>query len=230
MSTGNESGIKNNPGIPGCFQYLKSDETEILNDKKTRLTYLQAETLFKQGAFAPYVLYIVNGLVKVYLQTGYEKQINLRLSKTDDFLAFSSVFGENVYTYSTVALRDTEICMIDKSALKQLLLKNPDFAMQITSRNYSYENHLLEIIKNMSYKQMRGKLASTLLYLSSEEFSEENVFQYLTRKDLADFSSITTESAIKFIKEFEKEGLLNVDGRNIAVLNKNAMNEISMRG
>lgn len=230
MSTENESVNKKDTGIPKCFQYLQSEEAVILDNKKTRLTYLQGETLFKQGAFAPYVLYIVDGLVKVYLQTGHEKQVNLRLAKSDDFLAFSSVFHENVYAYSAVALRDTEICMIDKSALKQLLLKNPDFAMQITSRNFGYENHLLEIIKNISYKQMRGKLASSLVYLSSDIFHHENVFQYLSRQDIADFSSITTESAIKFLKEFEKEDLIKVNGRNITILNTKGLHEISQRG
>ena len=41
---------------------------EALNElagQKTRLTYLKGETLFKQGAFAPFVLYVVKGLVKI---------------------------------------------------------------------------------------------------------------------------------------------------------------------
>jgi len=60
---------------------------------------------FKQGAFSPYVIHVVEGIVLVYLQTGYDKQINLRLSTTGDFLAFSSVFGENIYNYSAIFKR-----------------------------------------------------------------------------------------------------------------------------
>lgn len=203
---------------------------EVLKENKTRITYLKGETIFKQGAFAPFVIYVVDGLVKVYLQTGYEKQINISLAKSGDFLAFSSVFGENIHTYSTLALKDSEICMIEKESLKEILIQNPLFALQITSKNYRHERHLLEIIKNVSYKQMRGKLATALLYLSQEEFIKEEVFSYLTRQDIADFASISAESAIKFLKEFEKENMIQLSGKDILIVNHSKLEAISKNG
>uniref|UniRef100_UPI00321692DE Crp/Fnr family transcriptional regulator n=1 Tax=uncultured Draconibacterium sp. TaxID=1573823 RepID=UPI00321692DE len=205
------------------------DFTELAQHK-TRVQYLKGENIFKQGAFAPYVIYVVEGLVKVYLQTGFDKQINISISKPGDFLAFSSIFGESVHTYSTQAIINTEICMIEKESLKKILLENPEYALKITSKNYSYEKHLLEIIKNVSYKQMRGKLASSLLYLSGEDFKGKNIFQFLTRQDLADFASISTESAIKFLKEFEKEGLLKLKGKAIEITDVVKLQNISKNG
>lgn len=213
-----------------CFHEQYQDEFESIRDKKKQLIYLQGENLFKQGAFAPYVMYIIDGLVKVYLQTGYDKQINIRLAKTGDFLAFSSVFGENIYQYSALALKDSTICMIDKTALNELLLEKPDFAMQITSGNIKNENHLYEIIKNISYKQMRGKLASALRYLSSDTLKNESVFKYLSRLDIADFASISTESAIKFLKEFEKEGMISLEKKDIRIIDHAQLAEIEKRG
>lgn len=201
-----------------------------LEEHKTRVHYLKGENIFKQGAFAPYVIYVVTGLVKVYLQTGFEKQINVSISKPGDFLAFSSIFGETVHTYSTQALTNAEICMIEKESLKQILLENPVFALKITSENYRNEKLLLEIIKNVSYKQMRGKLASSLLYLSQDDFLNENIFQFLTRQDIADFASISTESAIKFLKEFEKESMIKLSGKNIDILDIAKLNSISKNG
>lgn len=198
-----------------------------LSQNKTRITYLKGETIFKQGAFAPYVLYVVRGMVKVYLQTGYEKQINISLALPGDFLAFSSLFGENIYTYSAVAIKDSEMCMIEKESLKNLLLRNPEFALEVTSQNYKNERHLLEVIKNISYKQMRGKLASTLLYLSQEQYLKENIFEFLNRQELADFASISAESAIKFLKEFEKEGLIELQGKNIIISNQPKLENVS---
>jgi CRP/FNR family transcriptional regulator len=77
---------------------------------------------------------------------------------------------------------------------------------------------------------MRGKLASALLYLSSEEFLEEDVFQYLIRQDIADFASVTIESAVKFIKEFEKEGILKLMGKDLKITDKHMLEEIARRG
>ena len=221
---------KNMEGQSCCFHELYRDEFNSISNKKRQLNYLQGENLFKQGAFAPYVMYIIDGLVKVYLQTGYDKQINLRLAQKGDFLAFSSVFGENIYHYSALALKDSTICMIDKEALNRLLIEKPDFAMKITSRNIHNEHHLYGIIKNISYKQMRGKLASALIYLSADEFKNAGVFNYLSRQDIADFASISTESAIKFLKEFEKEGVIYLENKNIIIADRIRLKEIERRG
>ncbi|GAB1452466.1 hypothetical protein MASR2M47_25220 [Draconibacterium sp.] len=207
-----------------------SDELKILDQHKTRITYLRGENIFKQGAFAPYVLYVVSGLIKVYLQTGYDKQINIGIAQRGDYLAFSSIFGENIHTYSTQAISDAEICMIEKESLKNALLHNPDFALQITSKNYGIERHLLEIIKNLSYKQMRGKLATSLLYLSQDEFLKQNIFEFLSRQDVADFASISTESAIKFLKEFEKEDIVKLNGKEINIVNQEKLEQLGKNG
>jgi CRP-like cAMP-binding protein len=226
MSNGHSENIHHIPSHSGLTEKFP----EVLNQLaqfKIRITYLKGETIFKQGAFAPYVLYVVQGLAKVYLQTGYEKQINISLAKTGDFLAFSSIFGENIHTYSSLALKDSEICMIEKESLKEILLGNPQFALEVTSKNYRNERHLLEIIKNLSYKQMRGKLASTLLYLSQEDFLKENVFETLTRQEIADFASISAESAIKFLKEFEKEKIIRLRGKEIEIIETHKLEIIS---
>ena len=201
-----------------------------LNAYKTRVQYLKGETIFKQGAFAPYVMYVVEGLVKVYLQTGVDKNMSISVATEGEFLAFSSVFGEPVHTYSAQAISNTQICMIEKESLKQILLDNPQFALKITSQNYRNERHLFEVIKNISYKQMRGKLASALLYLSQEEFMKKNIFEFLTRQDIADFASISAESAIKFLKEFEKENIITLNGKNIVVDDAAQLLNISKNG
>ena len=212
------------------MQDLSEDEFDFLRNKKKQLLYTKGENIFKQGAFAPYVMYVLSGLVKVYLQTGRNKKVNISIAKQGDFLAFSSVFGEEVYTYSTVAITDAQICMIEKDRLKQFLFKNNKFAMRITSDNYKNERHLLSIIANISYKQMRGKIASSLLYLSADAFLAEYIFQHLTRQDIADFASISTESAIKFLKEFEKDGILKLSGKEITILDYDRMVSIAKRG
>lgn len=209
---------------------LSDSNKELLRYKKKELFYQKGENIFKQGAFAPYVMLVQKGLVKLYLQTGYNKQINIRIAKPGDFLAFSSVFGEDSYTYSSLALKNSEICMIDKDGLKQILFDNNEFAMQITSNNYKNEKHLLNIISNISHKQMRGKLAAALLYLSAKEFLDEQIFQYLSRQDIADFASITTESAIKFLKEFEKEGIIKIEGKEISIIKPHELEGISEKG
>ena len=215
---------------PDCFQLISRQELETLGENRTQLTYLKGETIFKQGAFAPHVLFIQSGLIKVYLQTGKHKIQNLWIARAGDFLAFSSVFGEKVYRCSAMALKDSELLMINKERLGSLLKTNPEFGFRITSKNYASENHLLDLVASLSYKQMRGKLASSLIYLSSERFVADNIFLYLSRQDIADFASISAESVIKFLKEFEKDGIVHLEGKNIAVVKGEKLKEISETG
>ncbi|MEJ2596513.1 MAG: Crp/Fnr family transcriptional regulator [bacterium] len=193
---------------PDCFHLISREEFETLNRKQTQLTYERGEHIFKQGAFAPHVLFIQTGLVKVYLQTGIKKHLNLWIARRGDFLGFSTIFGAENYPYSSVALMDSELLMIEKVSLKELLRSNPEFALRITSKNYGTEQHLLDIVTNLSYKQMRGKLASSLLYHSSEVFLREDIFNFLSRQDIADFASISVENVVRFLKEFEQEGIV----------------------
>ena len=215
---------------PDCFRLISRDELDSLSEKRSQVNYLRGETLFKQGALAPHVLFVQTGLVKVYLQTGPRKQQNLWLARSGDFLAFSSMFGKKVYPYSAMSLKDTEILMIDKESLSALLRNNPEFAFRITSRNFSSENHLLDIISSLSYKQMRGKLATALLYLGDETLAGEEVFRCLTRQDIADFASISVESVIRFLKEFQREGILSLDNKDINIVDQNRLQDISKHG
>lgn len=209
---------------------LSENEKEFLKHQRKQLRYLKGETIFKQGAFAPYVIYVQSGLIKIYLQAVDSKQMNISIAKPGDFLAFGAVFGEEEYSYSAVPIKDSDICMIDKDGLKELLFKNNDFAMQISSNNYKLEKHHMNIIASLSYKQMRGKLASALLYLSSEELKDEKVFQYLSRQDIAGFAAISNESGIKFLKEFEKENILRLNNKDIEIIDPVRLNTISKMG
>jgi CRP/FNR family transcriptional regulator len=109
-------------------------------------------------------------------------------------------------------------------------MNNNEFAMQITASNYRTEKHLYEVIASMSYNQMRGKMASALLYLSAKELVDEGIFQHLTRQDIADFATISTESAIKFLKEFEKDRIIRLSGKDIYILDFERLQDIAKKG
>lgn len=204
--------------ISACFQNLPPDEIVFLSKYKTQVSFLKGETIFKQGAFTSHVLFLNGGIALTYMQTG-NKRINIRLARQGDYLAFSTIFNRNTYQYSAISLSDSSVCMIDKEALKEVIMRNPDFAWKIISKNNLNESRYLNIIDNLWYKQMRGKLASTILYLTSEEFKDDKVFQLITRQDIADFASITVESAVRFLKEFENDGFISLEGKEIIVRN-----------
>ncbi len=206
------------------------DEFLELKESRTRLSYAGGENIFKQGAFSPYVLYIINGLARTYVATGQGKQVNLRIAKAGEFLGLSAVFGESHYLTSAIALKDTLVCMINKDSFGSLLKDHNEFAMQLIAQNFLNEHRMIEIIRSLNYNQMRGKLASAILYLSDEKFLNEEVFQLLTRQDIADFASISLESSVRFLKEFDKENIISLDGREIVISDREKLKSISASG
>jgi CRP-like cAMP-binding protein len=216
--------------LSGCFANLPEKEMEYLSKHKTQVKYYKGEMLFKQGAFAPHVLFVNEGHVLAYLQIGRIKQLNIRILRQGDLMAFSSLFENLTYLYSAVALSDVTLCMIEKEALKKILLRNPDVALKIMEKNCSEENRYLHIINNISYKQMPGKLAAALLYLNQELFKEDDIYELLTRKNIADFAGITVESTVKFLKEFEAEGMLELSGKQVNILDIEKLTNIYQHG
>jgi len=80
------------------------------------------------------------------------------------------------------------------------------------------------------YKQMNGRMADTLLYIAAIQKEKPEIFQLLSRKDLADFAGISTESTVKLLKSFEKDGLLELHEKDIILTNHESLVEISRRG
>jgi CRP-like cAMP-binding protein len=213
-----------------CFQLLSLPEVELIRSSKTQVLFRKGENLTKQGAFASYVLFVMDGFVKQYVEGDGNHNFNLRIVQTGEFLGLSSVFTKETFAYSTVAMIDTRVFLIDKEAIAKVLQQNGAFAFGII-RRYSEQNAgLYDAIRNLMYKQMNGRIADALIYLSSEEFSGLDIFTHLSRKDIADFAGLSTESTVKLLKSFEKDGLISLDEKNIKILNMKALMEISKRG
>jgi CRP/FNR family transcriptional regulator len=213
-----------------CFKKLIPSELEFINQKKTQIIYRKGENICKQGAFASYVLYISDGLVKLYLENPNEKYTNIKLLKTSEFIGLSSIYGDNIYNYSTIALTDSTMCLIEKDSFRKLLNDNGRFASEVIKWYCKNEKQLFNKIKSLSNKQMYGRLADTLLYFDSQDFKREKIFSTLSRKDIAEFAGLSTESTVRLLTEFKNDHIIDIDRKEIKILNPALLNEISKRG
>lgn len=212
-----------------CFSFLTPEELDLLNSRKTKLLYKKGEQLFKEGALASNVILVLNGLIKKYAEDS-NSSLNLGIAAPGDFLAFGASFGIDKYVYSAGAIVDTDVCMIDQTALVNVFKQNREFSYRIAAKNLKKEEELIRIIKSQGFKQMRGKLAQALIYLSSPQFLIYDVFTYLSRQDIAEFANISIESTVKILKEFEKEKIIKMEGKKIEISDKSRMENIAFHG
>lgn len=213
-----------------CFKQLIPSELEFINHNKTQITYRKGENICKENAYASNVLYIADGLVKLYLESFNNKHLNLSVLNTSEYIGLSSIYGDNMYHYSAVALEDSTICMINKDSFRKLLHDNGHFASVIVHWYCKRETQLFKKLRSLGHKQMHGRLADTLLYLCDSRFDQDRLFHSLARKDIADFACLSTESTVRLLKELESDGVIELESKLVKILDHKRLVKISKRG
>jgi len=213
-----------------CFQLLTPDEVTLVRASKTQVLFRKGDNLTKQGAFASYVLFIINGLIKQYIEGDGSKNFNLRIIRPGEFVGLSSVFTKNTFNYSSIALTDSQAYLVEKDTIAKVVKQNGMFGFNIIKRYCEQNSNLFDTLRNTLYRQMNGRMAETLLYIDGLKDEYPDIFQLLSRKDIADFAGTSTESAVKLLKTFEKDGLITLNEKDIVVEKKNEMMEIAKRG
>jgi CRP/FNR family transcriptional regulator len=213
-----------------CFQMLSPRELELVRASKTQVLFRKGDSLTKQGTFASYILFVINGICKQYIEGYDSKSFNMRIVQPGEFVGLSAVFTKNIFNYSTVALTDCYAFLIEKDVIAKVIQKNGLFGLNIIKRYCEQNSNLFSTLQNVLYKQMNGRISETLLYLDSIKESHPDIFLLLSRKDIADFAAISTESAVKLLKNFEKEGLIELQDKDVIIRDKKALEDISKRG
>lgn len=213
-----------------CFQMLGHDEVELVRASKTQVLFRKGDNLTKQGAFASYVLFIIKGIAKQYVEGDGIKNYNLRIIKPGEFVGLSSVFTKNRFNYSSIALTDCQVLLVENDVIENVVKHNGMFGFNIIKRYCEQNANLFDTVRSIIYKQMNGRMADTLLYIDGFKAETPEIFQLLSRKDIADFAGVSTESAVKLLKSFEKDGLIKLNEKDIQILNNDSLVQIGKIG
>lgn len=213
-----------------CFQLLSQEETELVKASKTQILFRKGDNLTKQGAFASYVLFIIKGLAIQYIEGEIKRSFNLRIIKPGEFVGLSSVFTKNTFNYSSAAITDCQVILVEKETIAHLVKQNGEFGYNLIRRYCKQNADLTETLQAVLFKQMSGRIAEILIYLDNIKTEFPDIFHHLSRKNIADFAGISTESAVKLLKSLEQEAIINLNDKNIFIVDKNRLEKISKNG
>jgi CRP/FNR family transcriptional regulator len=211
------------------FKTLVKHELERINENRFQVIYKSGEVIFKQGTPSPYFVCITSGLAKIYIE-GYGKNLILALIKPVDYIFGPGIYVDNRHYYSAAAVEESTACLVDVTIFKQLIRENPDFAQEFITRVSHQAIFNFEQLIGLTQKQMHGRIADALYYLSEKIYSSNPFEMTISRQDLADLSGMSKESAIRILKEFREEGILSMEGRFIEILNMNRLLRIRETG
>ena len=75
----------------------------------------------------------------------------------------------------------------------------------------------------MAYSSVRKKTAQTILQFAKIMNKKPEDSIKISRYDLANVAGIATESLIRTLSGFKKEGIIEIEGRNIRILRLEAL-------
>jgi len=213
-----------------CFDRLSEQEKKDLDANSVKVKYDKGEVICKQGSMVSNVMYVEQGLVKVYLDDGI-KSLVLKIIPDGNLVGLASVSKDNnVYQYSARAYVDSTIRQIDVNFFRDMLEKNPGFAKDVIDILSANSVQIYGRFFCMTHKQAFGRLADIILCLSDRIFKNTEFELPLTRKELAELSGMSTESVIRMLKKFNEEGLINLEGKRFKVLDYARLQKISITG
>jgi CRP/FNR family transcriptional regulator len=212
-----------------CFDVLTEEEKEILAKNTVDIRYRKGEVIAKQGSFASHVIYLTEGLVKVYIEG--KKDLVLKIVPPDHFIGLSSIYdGNNAFIYAAAPYIDSEASLIDVNVFKNLIRRNPRFAYQIINIQNENAAQVYGRFYCLTRKQSHGLVADLILCLATRVFKSDKFCLPITRNDLADLTGLSIESVLRIMKEFKEDGLIETKGKNIEVLNMDSLRKISQFG
>lgn len=231
MNTNNyENTCANFTHQTSCFDQLSEQEKELVKKNQVTVVYKKGETICKQGSFASHIMFLEEGLVKVYLE-GNPRNLILTITPSNHLVGLPSIYeGNNTFLYSVSTYIDSTVRLIDVNIFKQLIRSNANFASKIINILNENTAQAYGRFYCLTRKQLHGRLADILLCLSDRIFKSESFNLPLSRNDLGELTSMSTESVIRIMKEFKDDNLIKVSGKVIEILDHKRMLKISEVG
>ena len=204
------------------FNSLKSltrQELMRVSACKTGKIYKKGQVIFEEGETLNGVYCVRDGVCKLTKLSENGKDQVVKLVVKGGLLGKRSLVTEQKTNLSAVALNDMEMCFIPKSEIMADLVKNPKFTMDVLKKMANDLKDSDISLVNMAQKSVKRRMAEILIYIY-DNFGT-NADDYLniviSREDYASIVGTATESAIRILSQFKKEGLISTKGKQIKI-------------
>lgn len=212
------------------FKHLSNDEMSDMCYSKKEKSFKKGEIIIEEGTPIDSFTYLKEGLVKLFKRIDNSRDQIITVAKPFDFVSLLSVFSSKTYTFSVSALEDSTVCIVDLDMIKNLIRRNGNFAIDIIEKLNIASDSIIKSYLDRNRKNLRGRIAYILLYFSEEIYKNE-VFEIpVSRKEIAELIEMTTENVIRVMSEFRRDKIIQINGKEITILNKEMLKKICNAG
>ncbi|WP_452600399.1 response regulator [Pontimicrobium sp. MEBiC01747] len=202
-----------------------TDEIRTLNDLKNFFddngevfNFNKGSEIYTEGQHSNYIYLISKGVIKCYKFDEQGKELTTALHKEDDLFGYTSFTESLPYQETATAIQNCELVGIATSELKTILNTNHKVALELIQLLTNDLTGVKEQLLQMAYSSVHKKTAATLLKFAEKLDRKPGEAIKISRNDLASVAGIATETLIRTMSRFKKEGLIDIEGRNIKIL------------
>lgn len=208
---------------------LNKEELIKLAACKTSFTIKKGESIFEEGDIVNGIYCVTTGACKLSKLSPNGKDQIIKLVKAGELLGQRSMISDEAANLSAVALEDMEVCFIPKSEVINMFDNNNKFSMNMMKTICGDLKDASEHMISISQKTVKERLAETLLYLEDTFGKNEDgsLRIQLSREELAGMTGTATESCIRLLSDFNKNGLIELNGKKIVLKNISKLKRIA---
>lgn len=211
------------------FSLLNTSELDSLNDARMEVTFKSGEIIYKQGTPLTHIVIIHTGFGKIYVEGSTGRNLILTYTQRYDLNGGVGVFIDQRHHSSLMAVTDSGACFIEINAFKEVLRTNATFMEAFLKAHSERVLHTYHQFAVLTQKNMEGRMAESILYLNNQIFNNGSI-NNISKQDLAELTAMTKESAIRVLKEFKDDGLIEIVDHKINILDRASLEKVAKHG
>ncbi|KOS05714.1 Crp/Fnr family transcriptional regulator [Flavobacterium akiainvivens] len=211
---------------------LNKDELLRMADCKTSYIIKKGESIFTEGENLNGVYCIKDGVCKMTKLSANGNEQIVKLIKKGELLGQRSMISEEPVNLSAVALEDMQVCFVPKSEIMGFFNTNNQFSLSMMRAVCGDLKQADDHLVDMAQKPVKQRLAETLvqLYKDFGTDTDNSLKIKLSREELAGMVGTATESCIRLLSDLNKQGLISLSGKKIAIPDVNKLSRFAVKG
>lgn len=214
-------------GNSQMFFGLPTDEVEALLTIAEQQTYQRGETIFWEGDAGTGFFLVVSGKVKVFKLSPEGKEQILQVFAVHEHFAEVPAFDGQPFPASAAALEKTELLFFPRTNFLNLLQEHPSLAVNLLKVFARHLRRFAQVIENLSLREVPGRLAAYLLYLSDRTGNHHEVELDLTKGQLAALLGTIPETLSRVFAKLSQEEIINLSGSTVKLLDLQRLKVLS---
>lgn len=201
------------------------DLKEIFGKEELQF-FKKGEAIYEKGKHVNFFYLVKRGVVKAHRMDNQGKELITELYKEDDFFGNHAGNSQSSFEDYATAMEDSQLYAVSRDEFYDILSTNPKLTMQLVEVLSNNLSELKQQLMDMAYGSVKKKTANTILLFAERIKKHPLKSIRISRADLAGVAGMAPESLIRTLSEFKKEGLIEIEGRNIKLVDSEALKNI----